>query len=329
MIPKSHQANKWCLTVDLSFLKGRSINDSIPKHLCSLKYISIDNAVQKILSQGRVAILAKIDVKSAFVLLPVHPSDRHLLGMSWNKALYVDNCLQFCLHSAPKLFNLLADLLAWVLEQVGLLQQNPQDYDNLMMWAACCIAFYGFLRCSEFTMPSQQEYDPQVHLQYADAAVDCRNNPRMLMVWIKQSKMDPFRQGVTLCLGKTDCAVCPVTGILPYLMKRGPRYGPLFITSKGAYMTRQSFHTQLSTLLVKQASHKTIQHSQLQNQGRLFLPKLLTYPMYTYKLWAGGEATPISYSFIKTPPIDVASFAKIIAQQCLQKYVVPKTAYLL
>ena len=210
MIPKSHQANKWCLTVDLSFLKGRSINDSIPKHLCSLKYISINNAVQKILSQGRGAILAKIDVKSAFRLLPVHPSDRHLLGMSWNKALYVDNCLQFCLHSAPKLFNLLADLLAWVLEQVGLLQQNPQDYDNLMMWAACCIAFYGFLRCSEFTMPSQQEYDPQVHLQYEDAAVDCRNNPRMLMVGIKQSKMDLFRQGVTLCLGKTDCAICPL-----------------------------------------------------------------------------------------------------------------------
>ena len=23
-----------------------------------------------------------------------------------------------------------------------LLQQNPQDYDNLMMWAACCIAFF-------------------------------------------------------------------------------------------------------------------------------------------------------------------------------------------
>ena len=45
-----------------------------------------------------------------------------------------------------------------------LLQQNPHNYDNLMMWAACCMAFYGFLRCSEFTAPGQQEYDPQVHL---------------------------------------------------------------------------------------------------------------------------------------------------------------------
>ena len=132
-----------------------------------------------------------------------------------------------------------------------LLKQNPQDYDNLMMWAACCIAFFGFLRCSEFTTPSQQEYDTQVHLQYEDVAVDCRNNPGMLTVWIKQSKTYLFRQGVTLWLGKTDCAVCPVTGNLPYLTARGSRPGPLFITSKRAYMTRQSFHTQLSAILVK------------------------------------------------------------------------------
>ena len=64
-------------------------------------------------------MLAKIDVKSAFRLLPVHPSDRHLLGLSWNNALYIDTCLPFGLRSTPKLFNLLADLLAWVLEQVG------------------------------------------------------------------------------------------------------------------------------------------------------------------------------------------------------------------
>ena len=89
VIPKGHQPNKWRLIVDLSFPKGHSINDGIPKHLCSLKYISIDDAVQEILAHGRGAILAKIDIKSAFRLIPVHPSDRHLLGMNWNNALYI------------------------------------------------------------------------------------------------------------------------------------------------------------------------------------------------------------------------------------------------
>ena len=105
--------------MDLSFPKGYSINNGIPQYLCSLKYISIDGAVQKILHYGKGTLPAKIDIKSAFRLLPVHPSDRHLLGMIWNNALYIDTCLLFCLLSAPKLFNLLADLLTWVLEQKG------------------------------------------------------------------------------------------------------------------------------------------------------------------------------------------------------------------
>ena len=53
------------------------------------------------------------------------------------------------------------------------LQGQPNDYHNLMIWEACCIAFFGFLRCSKFITPSQQDYDPQVHLQYKNVAVDC------------------------------------------------------------------------------------------------------------------------------------------------------------
>ena len=58
-----------------------------------------------------------LGLKSAFRFLPVHPSDGHSLGMNWNNALYIDTYLPFGLHSAPKLFLLLADLLTWVLEQ--------------------------------------------------------------------------------------------------------------------------------------------------------------------------------------------------------------------
>ena len=66
---------------------------------------------------GLGTLLAKIDIKSAFRLLPVHPSDRHLLAMKWNKGIYIDSCLPFSLRSAPKLFNILADLFLWILQQ--------------------------------------------------------------------------------------------------------------------------------------------------------------------------------------------------------------------
>ena len=82
-------------------------------------YITTDNAISKILVLGEGTLLAKIDIKSAFRLIPVHPSDSHLLAMEWKGGTYIDTHLPFGLRSAPKLFNIMADLLAWILEQQG------------------------------------------------------------------------------------------------------------------------------------------------------------------------------------------------------------------
>ena len=112
VIPNHHMPNKWRLIVDLSHPVDFSINDGIPKDLCSLTYITVDTAINHIIELGPGTLLAKIDIKSAFCLLPVHPSDRHLLAMKWNKGIYIDACLPFGLRSAPKLFNILADLFS-------------------------------------------------------------------------------------------------------------------------------------------------------------------------------------------------------------------------
>ena len=119
VIPKSLQTGKWQLIVDLSHPKGKSVNDGIPKSFCSMSYITTDDAINRILALGKGTLLAKIDVQSAFRLIPVHPSDRHLLAMEWEDNIYIDTCLPFGLRSAPKLFNIMADLLAWILEQQG------------------------------------------------------------------------------------------------------------------------------------------------------------------------------------------------------------------
>ena len=97
------------------------MNDGIPSPLCSLSYISVDDAVQNIIKIGRGALLAKVDIKSAFRLLPVHPSDWHLIAMKWNHQIYIDACLPFGLRSVPKLFNILADLLTWIAQRNGVM----------------------------------------------------------------------------------------------------------------------------------------------------------------------------------------------------------------
>jgi len=113
VIPKG-QAGKWRLIVDLSHTKGYSVNDGISKPQCSLKYITIDDAIKETVRLGPGTLLAKIDVKSAFRILPVHPADRYMLGMQWNGEVFIHTCLPFGLRSAQKLFNILADLLEWI-----------------------------------------------------------------------------------------------------------------------------------------------------------------------------------------------------------------------
>ena len=80
VIPKRHQQGNWRLIVDLSHPKLQSVNDGIPKDLCGLTYITVDDAIHKVLQLGPNTLLAKIDIKSAFRLMPVHQADRYRMA---------------------------------------------------------------------------------------------------------------------------------------------------------------------------------------------------------------------------------------------------------
>lgn len=129
------------------------------------------------------------------------------------------------------------------------LARDPTKYNNIMLWAACCLAFFGFLRCSEFTIPNQTGYDQGAHLSVGDVATDSRFSPTMIIVNIKQSKTDPFRQGIKLHLGKTGQKVCPVEAVLPYLAVRRGNPGPLFVLEDSSFLTRKKFTDLLGSTL--------------------------------------------------------------------------------
>ena len=73
-------------------------------------------------------------------------------------------------------------------DMLTVLQHQPTSHNNLMIWAASCLAFFGFLHSSELTVPSQDTYDLSIHLSVNDVVVDNRSSPTMIQVAIKQSK---------------------------------------------------------------------------------------------------------------------------------------------
>ena len=85
----------------------------------SLSYVTIDMIADRVESLGRGTWLTKLDSKSAFLIIPIHPVDRILLGMQWKGSLYVDTVLPFGLRSAPKLFNVIADAVQYIARSQG------------------------------------------------------------------------------------------------------------------------------------------------------------------------------------------------------------------
>ena len=85
------------------------------------------------LKLGPGSLLAKIDIKSAYRLIPVHPLDRHMFGMQWEGLTYVDGMLLFGLCSAAKIFNAVADALELCIAKQGVTHSFHYLDDFLVM----------------------------------------------------------------------------------------------------------------------------------------------------------------------------------------------------
>ena len=110
--------------------------------------------------------------------------------------------------------------------------------DHCMFWAACNLAYFGFLRSAEFTVPNLASYVPAIHLGVADVAVNSHSAPSCLRLRIKASKTDPFRKGCFVHIGKGEFPLCAISSLLAYLTLRGDASGPLFLLRDGRPLSR-------------------------------------------------------------------------------------------
>ena len=72
-------------------------------------------------------------------------------------------------------------------------------------------------------MPKEGSYKPSCH---HDISVNSRKKPRLLQLFLKQSKTDQFKHGANVYIGTTDTALYPMKAVLAYLVRRGSHLGP-------------------------------------------------------------------------------------------------------
>ena len=75
-----------------------------------------------------------------------------------------------------------------------------QTYDHIMLWAAFCLGFFGFMRSGVFTCPSWRDFTVEM-LSPQDVSVDSHISPSYVNIVIRRSKNDPFAVGAELHRG--------------------------------------------------------------------------------------------------------------------------------
>ena len=80
-------------------------------------------------------------------------------------------------------------------------KQHVDQYEQLMIWAACCLGFFAFMGSGELTTSDNTAFDPALHLTPMDIVVDNTSNTSMLKSLVKVFR-DTDKSGYRLLLGK-------------------------------------------------------------------------------------------------------------------------------
>jgi hypothetical protein len=112
-VPKGDNGDKIRVIHNLSHpFGGDSVNAGIPREPYLMQ--CFEDALAGIRRLGRGTLLSKFDIRSAFKLVPVRPSDRPLLGLCWKGKFYYECVLPFGLRSSGYRWEEFAEALHWL-----------------------------------------------------------------------------------------------------------------------------------------------------------------------------------------------------------------------
>ena len=128
----------------------------------------------------------------------------------------------------------------------NVLNYISSNYNHKLIWAAMTLAYFACLRAAEFCV--RNKFYPAVNLTMDDIKL----NSNHLVLHLKSSKTDKFRQGVNIYVGCSGTRVCSFCSMLEYLKERKKllaRSNALFIFENNVVLTKKLFVNQFRLLL--------------------------------------------------------------------------------
>ena len=119
-------------------------------------------------------------------------------------------------------------------------------YDHMMLWAACCIRFSGFLQAGEFTVNAP--FDPDIHLTVNDIQADSLSHPKSFRNHIECSKKELFCQGCYIYIGTGRQDLCHVRAPVHYLHLYSAAPGLLFLHAEGTPLSCQGLASSIRSI---------------------------------------------------------------------------------
>lgn len=169
------------------------------------------------------------------------------------------------------------ELLEGILTKLPVVCLN--SFEVMLFKAAYVLAYFGFFRVGEVTVPNKSVVDSNKVLNLEDVSFIDEN--RSILVNIRFSKTDQLGKGTVLKIKQSGSSICPVIILRQYLGQRPKVPGPLFCHFDGNPLTRYQF----SCILQKSI--------------KLINPQLQGFRSHSFRIGAATRAAQLGWPIEK------------------------------
>ena len=217
LVPKK-EPGKFRLIQHLSWPEGKSINDFIDPEACTVKYARFDDAVKLIQNLGKHSHMAKCDVASTFLLLPLQPDDHELTGFKLLNDYYYDMAMPMGCSISCATWEKFSTFIEWAVRKIStggsLLhyiddflfvgRQGTLDCENLMK------NFHEVCQRLGVPIAPEKTEGPTNDLVFLGLKINSSNQT----VTIPIDKVISLREAIKTMLAKKKCTLKEIQSII-------------------------------------------------------------------------------------------------------------------